>query len=127
MIDREQAKKTNLLLHHPLNLAAGQLLPTGWRNPLVLPVVSLMQWGLQEGGVELEVLSADQPEREALENFVNHLAQSSPQRVMTLLTSPLNGSESLMSDDALNQVKSPREGARRLLEALHEALVATAE
>lgn len=127
MNDPQQLKRNNLLLHHQLNLAAGRLLPPGWKNPLVMPVISLMQWGLQDGEVELEVLSADQPSKETLENFVQHLAQANPNRVMSLLTSPLNGQDQLLADNALNQVKSPKEGARLLLEALHEALVATAE
>lgn len=124
IVPAQQAKSVKMFSSNPLNVAASRLLPEDWTDQSVLPVVSLMLWGIREAGIEVQA-SPSQPNSETLENLVERMSEANPQQAMDLLTR-VDG-EVTLSPDALNQVKSPEEGARRLLEALHQNLVATAE
>lgn len=114
-------QQVNLMSHHGLNKAAMRLLPEAMRSRAEMPVLLLMHWALLDGRLVINRASPEHPGREELEQAVLRLMQMPPPKAMEYLTQLDNGF--LLTPDALNQVKSPQEGARLLLESLQEKMV----
>lgn len=111
----------------PLNQMARLLLPTIWREPDELSVLTLMRWGLSNG-LYIRPLSPTHPDQDQVEAMIDLLARTEPDKVMAFLTNPETepDGETILTMEAMEQAATPEAAASLLLEALFNSMVVTA-
>lgn len=100
---------------HPLNQAARKFLPKDQQGQEVqLSALSLMNWGLEDGGLKVRPISPTQPDQIEVEEILSRLHQMAPDKAMRRLLEP----ESAPEVGVLEQMKVPAEAAHYLLASL---------
>lgn len=127
MIDKQQLRQLRLMNHLPLNRIAASFLPGGRALATEMAVLTLMRWGLTEGGITVTPRGPGDPDQDQVETQLDLMTRWNPVNVLAFLLNPerLPGGEEALTAADLAAADSAEDAATRLLEQLHNAMAAT--
>ena len=116
----QRQRQIAFLNKQPINRAAMKLLPVTWQNPTKLAALTLIQWLIQEKGVEDNF----QPGLGSVETMLAKLDRGDPREAMIFLTGERQG-EVALQPDSLEGMKV-EEAGQTLLQSLVDQMQETA-